>query len=133
MLSIISLPKSHIHVPFYAQIILIGSVKNVEEAKEAASRCKALTVRGHQVHLWCHHLAAHMPGVQLDKGALGIYRNLSGVPMEWVKSMVHAGNQSEVDQLLKSMQNIRSGPASDHMTTAIEQEHAAQVMHDRMS
>lgn len=110
------------------QIILIGSVKNQQEAKDAAQRCKALTVRGHQIWLWCRHLAARMPGVRLDEGALAVYRNLDGVPIEWVDSMVHADNQPEADEMLRTMQETRAGPASDHLTQALEQERAAQVL-----
>lgn len=75
-----------------AQIILIGSVKNQEEAKEAARRCPTLTVRGEQVWLWCHHLAAKTC-MQLNEGTLGLYPKLHSVPVEWVNNMVHANNQ----------------------------------------
>lgn len=111
----------------YTQIILIGAVSNREQAQLVASKCKTLRVRGHQVWLWCRHLAQTLPGVQLDEGALDVYRHINSVPEQWVNNMVHAKTQSEADELLSSVQQTRTGPASDHLTTALEQERAAQV------
>lgn len=102
-------------------------MKSREDAVKVARNCRALKVRGRQVWLWCHHLQQQTVGLQLDEGALTAYCELDGVPEQWVDSMIHASNQAEADQLLKSMQQTRAGPASDRLTDTLRLECTDQV------
>jgi len=113
----IVLPLAPDRLPEFLQVVLLAPVESQQQAAAAASRAKALRVRGPVIAAWVRHLlgvyTALFPDlvVRVDEAALAAYGSLEAVPVALLNNIQVSASEAEANSALHTLAEQRAGYA----------------------